>query len=723
MTDAIRYQRDDQRIVTLTIDMPGQSANTMNPAFRAALAAAVDRLAAEHDAVPGAIAGVIVTSAKKTFFAGGDLNNLLAAKPEDAAMLFERAQGMKALLRRLETLGPPVVAALNGTALGGGFEIALACHARFAVDDAALLLGLPEANLGLLPGGGGVVRLVRMLGVEAAMPLIVEGPTFNPQRALELKLVDGLASDLNGLLSQARAWIIANPRPQQPWDRKGFRLPGATSNAVAPLAYLRSAPLALMARHRGLYPAPEAAMSAAVECAAVDFDTASRIESRYLVHLATHPVAKNLITTFFFQMNEIKNGKGRPQGQPPATVVRLGVLGAGMMGSGIALVAAQRGLPVVLKDLSAEAAHKGKARIEKTLAKQVEKGRLDAERMARTLALIHASGDAAELQGCDLIIESVFEKRDVKAQATTEAEAMLAPGGFIASNTSTLPITGLAAAVTRPENFIGLHFFSPVDRMPLVEIIKGRQTSPQTLARALDFVQQLKKTPIVVNDSRGFYTSRVFGTFTREGAAMLGEGVPAARIENAALAVGMPVGPLAVMDETSMALSWSVRQQTIADLTAEGQPVPQHPGWDVIRTMAVDLKRPGRAGGGGFYDYPEDGRKRLWPGLAAQFPPAAAAAGAAVPDADLRDRLLYIQAIESIRCREEGVIDAARDANVGSVLGIGFPRWTGGTLQYVNSVGLKAFAQRAAELARRYGDRFEPPPLLLAMAERGERFV
>ena len=715
MSEAIRYEKDDQGIVTLTIDMPGQSANTMNAAFRSALAATVDRLAQERES----LRGVILSSAKKTFFAGGDLNSLLAAKPEDAAAMFERAQGMKALLRRLETLGPPVVAAINGTALGGGFELCLACHARFVIDDAGIALGLPEATLGLLPGAGGVVRMVRMLGVQAAMPLVVDGTTFAPQRALELKLVDGLARDAADLLAQARAWIAAHPQPQQPWDVKGFRIPGATATTVAPLLFLRGAPLALMKKHRGLYPAPEAAMSAVVECAAVDFDTASRIESRYLVHLATHPVSKNLITTFFFQMNEIKNGKGRPEGVPPATVKKLGVLGAGMMGAGIALVAAQRGIPVVLKDVSADAAAQGKARIEKTLAKAVEKGKLTAEKMARALALVQATGNADDLQGCDLIIESVFEKRDVKAQATKEAEARLAPGGFIGSNTSTLPITGLAAAVSRPQDFIGIHFFSPVDRMPLVEIIKGRETSPQTLARAVDFVQQLRKTPIVVNDSRGFFTSRVFGTFTKEGAAMLGEGVEAARIESAALAVGMPVGPLAVMDETSMALTWSVRQQTIADLTAEGQPIPQHAGWDVIRTMAVDLKRPGRAGGGGFYDYPADGRKRLWPGLAAQFPQG----GKPVPDADLRDRLLYIQAIEAIRCREEGVIEAARDANIGSVLGIGFPRWTGGTLQLINSIGAKRFAERAAELAQRYGERFAPPPLLLQMAERGERFV
>lgn len=711
---AITYRKDEDRIVTLTIDMPGQSANTMNGAFRDAYAGAVDRLEAER----ATIAGVILTSAKKTFFAGGDLNSLLAARPEDAAALFERAEGMKALMRRLEKLGCPVVAAINGTALGGGFELCLACHARFVVDDAQLLLGLPEAGLGLLAGAGGVVRTVRMLGLQAAMPLLVEGTTFGPTRALELKLVDGVAPDMDAVLALARAWIAANPEPVQPWDRKGFRIPGATERSPAQLAWLRTAPVLQMKKQRGLYPAPEAAMSAAIEGATVDFDTASRIESRYLVHLATHPVAKNLITTFFFQTNEIKAGKGRPDGVAKARFARIGILGAGLMGSGIAQVCAQRGLQAVLKDATLEGAQAGKARVEKALAKRVEKGALSAERMQRTLAAITPAGTAADLQGCDLIVEAVFEKRELKAAVTREAEPHLEPGGIFASNTSTLPITGLALASARPENFIGLHFFSPVDRMALVEIIKGAQTSPETLARAYDFVQQLGKTPIVVNDSRGFFTSRVFGTFTKEGAALLAEGVPAAEIENGALSVGMPVGPLAVMDETSMALSWSVRQQTIADLQAAGEAVPQHAGWAVIEKM-VALGRPGRAGGGGYYDYPKGGRKQLWAGLTEQFP----AGGQAVPYADLRDRLLYVQAIESVRCMEEGVIEAARDANIGSVLGIGFPRWTGGTLQYINSVGLRAFVRRSSELAQRYGDRFRPPALLVDMAERQQLFA
>ncbi len=712
--EAIRWDKDADGVVTLTFDMAGQSANTMNTTFRSAYAAAVDRIAAEIDSVTG----VILSSAKKTFFAGGDLNSLLAVGPDEKAALYERSQAMKAVLRRLETLGRPVVAAINGTALGGGFELCLACHARFALDDAGLALGLPESGLGLLPGGGGVVRLVRMLGLEAAMPLLVDGSTFDPARAQALQLIDGVAADADGLMALARQWIAANPAPVQPWDRKGWRLPGATASAPASLTFLRTAPVLLMKKTRGRYPAPLAIMSAAVEGAVVDFDAATRIESRYFVGLATGAVAKNLITTFFFQMNEVKSGKGRPAGVPPGTVGRIGILGAGLMGSGIAQVCAGRGIAAVLKDATAEQARKGLERVAANLDKRVAKGTLAAAKRDAQLARITPTADATDLAGCELIVEAVFENRPLKAQVTREAEPMLAPGGIFASNTSTLPISGLAEASERPESFVGLHFFSPVDRMPLVEVIKGRKTSAETLARALDFVQQIGKTPIVVNDARGFFTSRVFGMFTKEGAAMLAEGVPAERIENAALAAGMPVGPLAVMDETSMALAMSMRRQTAADLAAEGQPLPQHPAWALIERMVDGLKRPGRAGGGGFYDYPADAPKRLWPGLKAEF----GKPGAELPMEDLQDRLLYAQAIESIRAMQEGVVETARDANIGSILGIGFPRWTGGTLQFVNMVGTRAFAERAMELAQKYGERFEPPALLLSKAERGERF-
>jgi 3-hydroxyacyl-CoA dehydrogenase/enoyl-CoA hydratase/3-hydroxybutyryl-CoA epimerase len=713
--EAIRYEKDAAGVVTLTIDMPGQSANTMNMVFRDAYRAAVDRIAAELDSV----SGVILTSAKKTFFAGGDLNSLLAVGPDEKEALYERSMSMKAVLRRLETLGKPVVAVINGAALGGGFELCLASHARFALDDPKLMLGLPESGLGLLPGGGGVVRLVRLLGLEAAMPLLIDGTQFNPARALELKLIDGVAADPSSLMKLAREWISANPAPAQPWDRKGFRLPGATASAPASLVFLRTAPVLLMKKTRGRYPAPLAIMSAAVEGAVVDFETASRIESRHFVGLATGPVAKNLITTFFFQMNEVKSGKGRPEGVPSAKYARIGMLGAGMMGAGIAQVSAARGIATVLKDATAEQANKGKAQVGKNLDKRVAKGAMSEAKRDALLALITPTGDAADLAGCELIIEAVFENRELKATVTREAEPKLAAGGIFASNTSTLPISGLAEASAKPENFIGLHFFSPVDRMPLVEVIKGRKTSTETLARALDYVQQIGKTPIVVNDARGFFTSRVFGTFTKEGAAMLAEGVPAALIENVAIGVGMPVGPLAVMDETSMALTLSVRRQTEIDLAAEGKPLPQHPGWAVIEHMAGDLKRPGRAGGGGFYDYPADEPKRLWPGLAAEY----GKAGVALPLEDLQDRILYAQAIESIRTMEEGVVEHSRDANIGSVLGIGFPRWTGGTLQFVNMIGARRFAERAAQLAQKYGERFAPPQLLLDKAKRDQRFV
>lgn len=712
---SIQYHQDIDGIVTLTIDMPGQSANTMNTVFRADYAATVERLQADCDK----ITGVIITSAKKTFFAGGDLNSLLAVQPSEKAALFERAQSMKATMRQLEKLGKPVVAAINGSALGGGFELCLACHARFALNDPSIALGLPEVGLGLLPGGGGIVRMVRLLGLESAMPYLLEGTTFSPDKAKTLGLVNDTATDAEELMRLAREWIKANPEACQPWDRKGWRLPGATELAPASLPFLRTAPVQLMKKTRGCYPAPMAIFSAAVEGAVVDFDTASTIESRHFVGLATGPVAKNLITTFFFQMNEIKSDKGRPTGVPTKRFSRVGVLGAGMMGAGIAHVNAMRGITTVLKDVTPEQAAKGKSHSEKLLAKRIARGSMTEARRDEVLKAIVPTAEAADLNSCELIIEAVFENRELKARVTAEAEPQLAQGGIFASNTSTLPITGLAQASANPERFIGLHFFSPVDRMPLVEVIKGQKTSPETLANALDYVKQIGKTPIVVNDSRGFFTSRVFGTFTKEGAAMLGEGVPAALIENAALSVGMPVGPLAVMDETSMALSLSVKRQTEADLAAEGKTMAHHPGWDVIKRMAEGLNRPGRAGGGGYYEYPEGEPKHLWSGLAAEF----GKPGVDVPLEDLRDRILYIQAIEAIRIMQEGVIECARDANIGSVLGIGFPRWTGGVLQYVNMVGLPAFAQRATELAQRYGERFAPPALLLEMAQRGERFA
>jgi 3-hydroxyacyl-CoA dehydrogenase/enoyl-CoA hydratase/3-hydroxybutyryl-CoA epimerase len=698
----VRYEKGDDNVVTLILDAPGAPVNTMTAAWQEAFTAAVSRLEREKDS----LAGVIVCSAKKTFFAGAELKDVLKFGPDDGPKVFAWIQAAKAQFRKLERLGKPVVAAIEGAALGGGWELALAAHCRICLNDERIELGLPEATLGLLPGAGGVTKTVRLLGLQAALPMLMEGKTLRPPEAAKLGLLQGLATSREALFRMAREWIAQHPSPQQPWDEENHRIPGGTPSSPAIAQMLSIAPAMLIEKTRGLYPAPEAIMAAAVEGASVDFDTALRIESRYLAKLAVGRVAKNMIT-LFFNRTAIRSGASRPKDVPKWQAQKVGILGAGMMGSGIAWANALRGVPCVLKDTTLELAQKGKSYSEKLAAKR---------NRAQVPALITPTASTADLKGCDLIIEAVFEKRDVKAQATREAEPMLAAGGLFASNTSTLPITSLAQAFARPESFIGLHFFSPVDRMQLVEIIKGKNTSAETLARAYDYVLQIGKIPIVVNDARGFYTSRTFGTFVAEGCAMLAAGVPAAAIENAGRLAGMPVGPLAVIDETSMSLSVAVMEQTKADLEAEGKKYAPQPGQEVIQRMVKEFKRPGRAGGGGFYEYPKEGKKYLWPELAKIF----GRKNASWDFEELKERLLYRQAIETARCLEEGVLEHVHDGNIGSVFGIGFPAWAGGALQYVNHVGTKKFVQRADQLAKEVGPRFAPPRLLRELAAKGK---
>ena len=714
MTDAIRYEKGQDNIVVLTMDMPGQSANTMNAVYREAMGQTVARLEAEKDS----IAGVIVTSAKKTFFAGGDLNELIKVSKADAPAFYQMILNIKGQLRRLETLGKPVVAAINGAALGGGWEIALACHHRIALDSSSVQLGLPEVTLGLLPGGGGVVRMVRLLGLEKALPYLAEGKKVRPDAALKAGLIHELASDKDDLLAKARAWIAANPAALQPWDVKGYKIPGGTPSSPNVAQMLAIAPSVLRDKTKGCFPAPEKIMCAAVEGAQVDFDTAQIIEARYFTELTTGQVAKNMIGTFWFQLNEINAGGSRPQGFASYVTKKVGVLGAGMMGAGIAYVSALAGIEVVLKDISLEAAEKGKDYSAKLLEKKVNRGHMSQSARDGILARIKPSARESDFEGCDLIIEAVFEDRDLKAKVTAAAERAALPDAMIASNTSTLPITGLAGAVQNQDKFIGLHFFSPVDKMPLVEIIKGELTSDETLARGFDYVMQIKKTPIVVNDSRGFFTSRVFGTFTNEGLAMLGEGVSAAMIETEARKAGMPVGPLAISDEVSMSLMNHIRQQTIKDLAGEGKQIPEHPAFAVIDMMLNEYKRPGKAAGAGFYDYPAGGKKHLWPELKARFEKP----DAQISQIDVRDRILFIQAIETVRCVEEGVLKSVADANIGSIFGIGFAAWTGGALQFINQYGVQDFVARAQYLAEQYGERFLPPALLLDKAAKNQRF-
>lgn len=713
MTDAISYHVGPDQIVTLIIDMPDQSANTMNGTYREAMGRIVERLTAEKEQ----IAGVIITSAKKTFFTGGDLNELIQVDPSRAQWFFQMILGLKAQLRALETLGKPVVAAINGAALGGGWELCLACHHRIALDQKLLRVGLPEVTLGLLPGGGGTVRLVRMLGLEKALPLLMEGKTLSAQQAMEAGLIDQLASDVDDMLHRARDWILANASPKKPWDLPGYQIPGGTPSNPKVAQMLAIAPSVLRARTQGCYPAPERILCAAVEGAQVDFDTAQLIEARYFTELTTGQIAKNMIGSWF-ELNRLNAGSSRPKGPPPYITRKVGIIGAGMMGAGIAYVSASAGIDVVLKDVNLAAAQKGKDYSCRALNKQMAAGRISAQQRDATLARIKTTGRDSDLEGCDLIIEAVFENRELKGQVSASAEQFVLSNAVIASNTSTLPISGLAVSVVRQERFIGLHFFSPVDKMRLVEIIKGARTNDMTLARAFDFVQQIKKTPIVVNDSRGFFTSRVFATFTHEGIAMLGEGISAVMIETEARKAGMPVGPLAVSDEVSLSLMSHIRQQAQRDLAEEGRVVAEHPAHALIDLLVNEYKRLGKAARAGFYDYPEGETKRLWPELQTRFEkPEVQIAGQ-----EIRDRLLFIQAIETVRCVEEGVLSSTAEANIGSMYAFGFPAWTGGALQFINQYGLKDFVARAQYLAQRYGERFDPPALLLEKALNGKRF-
>ncbi len=714
-SSTIRYERGDDGIVLLTLDDPNQSANTMNAAYAESMGATVDRLEAEQEEIKG----VIITSAKKTFFAGGDLNDLKLVNKDNAAEFSAGVTLIKSQLRRLESLGKPVVACVAGTALGGGLEITLACHRRIVVDDPKIQLGTPEVQLGLLPGAGGVTRTVRMMGIVGAlMGLLVQGKPVRPDKALEMGLIDEVVPSADDLIPAARKWIADNPEAVQPWDVKGHKIPGGTPSTPALAMNLPAFPSNLRKQLKGAnYPAPIAIMSAAVEGAQVDFDTALVIEGRYFESLAVSQVAKNMIQAFFFDLQAVSGKRGRPDGIETFESKKAVVLGAGMMGAAIAYVCAKVGIEVVLKDVSLEAAEKGKGYSKALVDKAIERGRSTQEKGDALLALIHPTAEASDAAGADMVIEAVFEDPAVKAQVFAEIEPHLAEDALLGSNTSTLPITSLAEGVTRPADFIGLHFFSPVDKMPLLEIIKGEQTSEETVYRALDVAKQIRKTPIVVNDSRGFFTSRVIGTFINEGIGMLAEGVPASSIEQASSQAGYPAPVLQLSDELNMKLMKKIRAAAqAAGAVASGW--SEHPSTDVIDEM-LEADRPGKLERAGFYDYDENAKRTgLWAGLAENW----GGTNTDLPFEDLKERMMFIEAIESVKCVDEGVIESVADANIGSIMGIGFPAWTGGVLQYINGYdgGVAGFVERARELAATYGERFEPPASLVAKAEAGE---
>jgi 3-hydroxyacyl-CoA dehydrogenase/enoyl-CoA hydratase/3-hydroxybutyryl-CoA epimerase len=707
--NTIQWDSDADGIITLTLDDPTGSANVMNEHYKESMHKAVQRLVAEKDS----ITGVVIASGKKTFFAGGDLKAMITAGPENAGEIFAEVEEIKRDLRALETLGKPVVAAINGAALGGGLEIALACHRRIAADVKGSAIGLPEVSLGLLPGGGGVARTVRMFGIQNAfVNVLSQGTRFSPKKAKDAGLVDELVDTADDVVPAAKAWIKANPEAHtQPWDAKGYKMPGGTPASPALAAILPSFPSLLRTQLKGApMPAPRAILAAAVEGAQVDFDTATRIESRYFTELVTGPVAKNMIQAFFFDMQAINAGGSRPEGIGKTPIAKIGVLGAGMMGAGIAYVSAKAGFDVVLKDVTIEAANKGKAYSEKIEAKALERGKTTAEKSATLLGRITPTADAKDFAGVDFVIEAVFESQELKHKVFGEIEDIVEPNAVLGSNTSTLPITGLATGVKRQEDFIGIHFFSPVDKMPLVEIIKGEKTSDDALARVFDYTLAIGKTPIVVNDSRGFYTSRVIGTFINEALAMLGEGVEPASIEHAGTQAGYPAPPLQLSDELNMELMHKIAVATRKGVEDAGRVHVPHPAEAVVEKM-IALGRPSRLSGAGFYEYTDGKRTRLWPGLREAF----TSGNSTPPLQDMIDRMLFAEALETQKCFDEGVITTTADANIGSIMGIGFPPWTGGAAQYIAGYpgGRTAFVARAKELAARYGERFNPPASLL----------
>lgn len=710
-TSTIAFAQDAQGIVTLTLDYPGKSMNVIDQSLMDDLRDCIARVAADP-----AVIGAIVTSGKQAFVAGADLlsmeANLDSMRDDSTQVLFDKCASLSRLLRQMETCGKPFVAAINGTAMGGGLEICLACHYRVVSDAPGLMLGLPEVQVGLLPGAGGTQRMLRILGISRAMPYLLEGKHFDAALGLQEGIVQAIASP-NTLLDAARRWLLDKPTATQPWDLKGYSVPGGgpLDAKVAPSFVVGNTLLQAQTFHN--LPAPLAIQSCLYEGAQLPMDKALRVESKYLAYLTRDPVSRGMIRTLFVSKTKAEKGLHRPSGIAPLHCRTLGIVGAGMMGSGIAQIAAQRGIDVVLLDRDLAAAERGKEAAQKRLMRLVEKGRMDAGKAQALLARIRTTADYADLTASDVVIEAVFENRAIKADILRQLDAVLPAHCLVASNTSSLPITLLAQAGAHPERFIGMHFFSPAERMPLVEVIRGRDTSDQSLAHALDLVAQLRKTPIVVNDHRGFFTSRFIGSFVDDGIAMLAEGVAPALIENCARQAGMPMGPLAITDEMSIELS-----KQAGEAQAREFPDSYRPGRSVpVIEKLFALGRMGRKNGKGFYDYDDKG-KSLWPGLAEHY-----ALRTEQPDPqDLRQRVLYVQAIEAARAMEDGVLLSPADGDVGAILGVGFPAYTGGPFSFMDGIGIAKFVAEAERLAGLFGSHLQPPALLKRMAAEGSTF-
>lgn len=704
----IEYQVDADGVATLTWNVTDRPMNVLNQASIAAFGEAVKRAIADPD-----VKGTIVTSSRPEFVAGGDLDLIRSIR--DARESMECSGPVSRILRELETSGKPFVAAINGSALGGGLEICLACHYRIVADDPKIQLGLPEVTLGLLPAAGGTQRLPRMIGIKKALPFLLEGRKADPATALEAGIVDAVAPR-DELLARARAWLLAAPAEAavKPWDRKDFRFPGGAPQTPGPIQLFFGVSANLLAKTQGNYPAPEAILGCIYDGCQVGLDTGLKIEQRHFANLATSPATKNMIRILFYDMNDANRLAGRPKGVAKRAFRRVAVLGAGMMGAGLAHVASSAGLDVVLLDVSAEAAERGKSYGAKLLAAQVSKGRLSPQACEEMLARVHATSSFDALADCELVIEAVFEDRAIKAEVTRRAEAVMRTDAVFASNTSTLPITGLAENSLRPERFVGMHFFSPVEKMPLVEIIRGARTSEQTIAEALDFAKQIRKTPIVVNDCPSFYANRAFAMYPYEAMTMLAEGVNPKLIENAGRMAGMPMSPLALIDEVSAELLYKAMKQARAD---QGSSYRDQPHDAVLTTMVEGVDRLGRKVGRGFYDYGPSGQRRLWTGLADLYPQASKQ-----PDVEhVHERLMYSQSLEAARCVAEGIV-GVRDADIGSLLGWGFPAFLGGVLGQIDTVGVDRMLALCDRMVERLPQRYAGPEILREMAKNGKKF-
>ncbi len=708
----IHYKKDIDNIVTLTLDMANRNVNIINHEIGEAFIPVIRHLKDEKE--KGALRGVIITSAKKSFLAGGDLDYLY--QNQEAEAIFEFSKKLKSFFRDIESPGVPVVAAINGTALGTGFEMALACHHRVVIDDVNIQLGHPEVSLGLMPGSGGVLRLMWLLGIEKAFTILTSGRSYNPQEAMELGIIDELASTPKEMLEKARDWILATEEGRRPWDRLKSKIPGGTMRhpAVANRVRILTAQLAKKYGHN--YPAPRAILNTLVEASKVDFTTAEKIESRYFTQLLMSKAARNMTKVFWYDFNAIKNGENRPKGFGKFRPKKVGIVGAGTMGSGIAYICILNGMDVVLKDVSKGIAERGKEYSAKQLQELEQTQKITASAREHLLSRIQTTESSEDFADCDLVIESVFENEMVKSKVTKEAERYMDRYAFLATNTLSIPITHLAGSSSRPENFVGLHFFAPVSEVPLVEIVKGELTSDETIARAFDFVKKIRKTPIIAKDSWGFYASRVLNTYVLEGISMLQEGYAPALIENLGVQAGMPKGALAMADDSSLKMILRYENQAAVNY---GPKYIQHPSVATLHKMINVLDRPGKGlNSHGFYDYPNEGEPYIWPELTTHFPTTKTE----WDRHELIERFMFAQVIEAVWCLQEKIIKSVPEANLGSVYGWGFPAFKGGTLQYINDYGVEAFVEQCQHYEQLHGPRFKVPRLLRKRAEKGETF-